>query len=161
MSHFVDGQVGDIFGAFALPEDWKDRIARLASAPCSGTCLKALLERRKRLYRAYSQGEAYSEEAFNRKLADLDAQIRAAQPVSQPGLEDAVALLSDLPGLWQEATSQERQRLMAPLIERAYIDVEPRRIAAIVPTPAFGPLLENALGEIAQPSGILVDAAKV
>jgi len=158
MSHFVDDQAGDIFGAFLLPQDWKDRIATLATAECRGANLSTLLERCKKLFRAHAEGEAYTEERFNRKLADLDAQIRAAQPVSQPGIEDAAALLSDLPALWNEATSEERQRLIAPLVERAYLDVELRCIAAIVPTPAFRTLLQNALDEITQPTCVLVEA---
>ena len=144
MAHRVDAQVEEIFTMLHLPQDCRDRIAGLATAECRAPDLPRLLERRKRLLRAFAE-DAYTEEQFNRKLADLDAQIRLAQPVSVPGLEEAVALLSDLPALWPEATSEERQRLIAPLIERAYIDVELRCIAAIAPTPAFRLLLEGAL----------------
>lgn len=57
----------------------------------------------------------------------------AAQPASQPSVEEAAALFSDLPALWSEATNAERQRPLAPLIDRVYVDVETRRIAAITP----------------------------
>ena len=118
-----------------------------------------LLERRRRILRAYAEG-AYSDEQLTEKLGQIDAEIRLAQPAPQASLEEAVELLSDLPSLWKEATAQERQRLIAPLIDRAYIDVELRSIAAIAPTPAFRSLLQGALEHVAQPTCFLVDATK-
>ncbi len=93
-------------------------------------------------------------------MKPLDTKIRAAQPVSQPGLDDAVTLLSDLRAPWDEATSEERQRLMVPLIERIYVDVEPRCIAAITPTPPFRCLLRSAIDQDAQSICILVEATE-
>jgi hypothetical protein len=112
---------------------------------------------RKRVVRTFLD-ESITEEEYRRRLVEIDSQIRTAQPVVQAGIEDAAALLSDLPALWPEATSGERQQLIAPLIERSYIDVEYRCIAAIAPTPAFRSLLKNALNHLAQPTCVLVEA---
>jgi len=47
--------------------------------------------------------------------------------------------------LWAEAEPDERRRLVAPLIERVYVDIESRRIGAFTPSPAFRSLLQGAL----------------
>ena len=70
------------------------------------------------------------------------------------------ALLADMPRLWPAATSRERQRLLAPLIERSYIDVEYRCVAESAPAPAGRLLLQNALRNVAQPICVLVEAAE-
>jgi hypothetical protein len=136
--------MGEIFGALVLPEDWRMRMAQMAAARGEGEDVRALMDKRRRVARAYADG-AFSEAEYVVRLNGIDARIRLAQPVSQPTVEEAASLLTDLPGLWQEATNEERRRLIAPLIERVHVDVEFRRINAITPAPVFRSLLEGAL----------------
>lgn len=62
-----------------------------------------------------------------------------------PTTTEIVELMENLALLWEEATGEERQRLISPLIERAYVDLEQKLIGAIVPTPAFRGLLYCAV----------------
>ena len=144
LSHLIDVQLGEIVGSLELPPDWLDRMAQLANEQTNVIDISTLMEQRRRLIRVYTRGQM-SDAEYDAKLTDLDARIRTAQPVSLPGVEAAAALLSDLPTFWQEATPGERRRLVTPFIERAYIDVEARRIAAITPAPGFRSLLDGAL----------------
>jgi hypothetical protein len=63
----------------------------------------------------------------------------------QPANRDAViGLASRVPSLWEEATPEERRRLLIPLVERVYVDISTKRVGAIVPASGFRLLLENA-----------------
>jgi len=42
-----------------------------------------------------------------------------------------------MPTLWERADTKERRRLVSPLVERLYLDIESKRIAALKPTPEF------------------------
>ena len=72
-----------------------------------------------------------------------------------------MTLLSDLPSLWSEATPDERRRLVAPLIERVYIDVESKRVSGIVPAPAFRALLEAAMQRTADCPAVLLAPCEI
>ena len=157
MAYVIDDQVREIFEALVLPEDWRARMAQMAAARGEGEDVRALMEKRRRVARAYADG-AFSEGEYVVRLNDIDARIRVAQPVSQPSVEEAAVLLADLLALWTEATNEERHRVIAPLIERVYIDVESRRIAAITPAPVFRSLLEGALEETGRSACVLLPA---
>jgi hypothetical protein len=47
-----------------------------------------------------------------------------------PAIEEAVALFSNIPMLWSEATQDERRQLLIPLIEFVCVDLETKRGAA-------------------------------
>ena len=57
--------------------------------------------------------------------------------------------------MWEEATPDERRRLLAPLIERVYVDVDSKRSSGIVPAPAFRTLLDRAMQRNADCSAVL------
>ena len=61
-----------------------------------------------------------------------------------PTLGEAGQLFENVDGLWNEATPEERRRLIKPLIERVYVDIEIRLVGAITPVPAFHKLLGKA-----------------
>ncbi|MGB2695641.1 MAG: recombinase family protein, partial [Dehalococcoidia bacterium] len=132
MAHVVDDQIGLIFGSLAIPDDWRERMAKLAAKPDDGIDTAKLQSKRTRVVRAFMDGNV-EEAEYRRRLGDIDAQIEAAHPASLPSVEEAAALFGDLPALWEEANSEERQRLVAPLIDRIYIDLQERLVAAIVP----------------------------
>ncbi len=45
----------------------------------------------------------------------------------------------------EEATPEERRKLISPLVERVYVDMESSRIGAIAPVAGFRRLLEGAM----------------
>jgi site-specific DNA recombinase len=142
----VDDQIGALFGSLAIPDDWPERIATLAAKRgCRRVDVASLQDRKRRVYQIHEDGGYGSDAEYKAKLAEIEAQIRSAQPASIVKVEECLALFKDLPALWQEATQEERSRLMAPLVERAYVDIETRRVAAITPAEGFGSLLMEVL----------------
>src|SRR5690606_20468426 len=57
-------------------------------------------------------------------------------------------LLGDLSTLWREAQPEERRRLVAPLLNGVFIDVESRMIAGLLPREPFRALLECAVDQV-------------
>jgi hypothetical protein len=119
----LDEQIGKIIGGVELDPEWRCRMAQLATA---------------------KRGGAFSEAEYEARAASIDSRIRQATTVVAPALEQAVALFEDVPGLWEDATLEERRRLLRPLVERVYVDITTKRVGAIVPAPGFRLLLENA-----------------
>ena len=124
--------------------DWRDRMAKLACRGYEGSSCNDLLDKRKRLGRAYAEG-AFLEVEFNYRLSEIDRMLNQAQAVMPPNIDEAVALFSDIPQLWAEATVEERRKLIGPLIQRVYVDLEHKQISAIVPEPPFQALLAHAI----------------
>ena len=94
--------------------------------------------------RAFGDG-AYSDEEYDRRLREIDTKMRDALPVSLPSVEEAVSLLDDFPSLWSEALPAERRRLVAPLVDRVYLDLSTKRIVGLIPRPGFSELLAHAV----------------
>ncbi len=78
------------------------------------------------------------------------------ESVSLPTLEEAAQLFGNIPQLWREATPEERRKLISPLVERVYVDIECSRIGAIVPVTEFRRLIEGAMTKIQSPAAILL-----
>ena len=157
IAHKIDWQIAEIIGGIDLAENWKDRMRELVLAENPAVDLKRLAEKRRRVARAHGEG-AYSETEFKARLSDIDAQIRAAEPVESPSMEAISELLDDFPTVWKEATDAERQRLVAPLIFRTFIDLDNKRIGAIEPQPAFARLLETAITRTSRSACVLLTA---
>ncbi len=104
---------------------------------------------------AYFAG-AFSKVDFEARLAVIAVETRLASQAVPVGVDEVAALLGDLPAMWAEAEPDERRRLIAPLIERAYADVETRRIAGIVPVAPFRSLLDAGMQRTADCSAVLV-----
>jgi hypothetical protein len=58
-------------------------------------------------------------------------------------MEEVTELFADVKRLWAEATQDERPKLIAPLIERAYTDIGTKAVGATTPVPAFAVLLNT------------------
>ena len=114
-----------------------------------------LQTRRRRLARAYADG-GFTEAEYETRLAALDAEIRHASGTTPIEVYEAAELLGDLPAMWQETTPEERRRLLHPLIERVYVDVESKRIAGIEPVPAFKTLIDAGMQRTADCSAVLL-----
>ena len=89
--------------------------------------------------------EAFSEKEYNWRLAEIDRQLKQACCITNPPIEKAAELFSDISMLWSEATLEERRRLVNTLLEMVYVDLETKQVAALKPTPAFGSLLGKAI----------------
>ncbi len=154
MAYLVDRQLGDIFRSLELESDWHARIASRAGN-IDGPTVEELRGRRGRLSRAYAEG-GFTLAEYEARLAALDAEIRHALGTVPVEMAEVGALLRDLPALWDEATPDEQRRLLAPLVERVYLDVESKRIAGLVPAPAFRVLMESAMHRTADCAAVLV-----
>jgi site-specific DNA recombinase len=146
LSEPVDAQVGHLLTSLALPDGWRDRIATLAAKRGSRRVgVAALDEERRRVGKAYVNGAYANDDEYEAKLAEIEARRRLAQPATAIRVDECMALLQDLAALWGEATLEERGRLIAPLIERAYVDVETKGLCAITPAEGFDSLLRGVL----------------
>ena len=146
MASPVDDQIGALFGSLAIPDDWPERIATLAAKRgCKRVDIASLQKRKRRVYQIHEDGGYRDDAEYKAKVAEIDGQIRTAQPAPIVKVEECLALFKDLPALWNEATPEERSRLLAPLVERVYIDIETRRVAAITSAEGFGSLLVEVL----------------
>lgn len=144
MSGVIDGQIETILHAVELPDGWQERMAKVAATGPRGANKAELNRQRLRVSRAYADG-AFSDSEYEDKLAEIDNRIRETADVALPSLEEAAALFKRIPELWREATPEERRKLVSPLIERVYVDMETKQIGAITPVPAFRRLLEKAI----------------
>ena len=154
LSRRVDWQMAEIWRAVEFPSDWRERVAEIASAAYNGPDVVALNEKRRRLARAYADG-AFGDAEYTARLSAIDVQVRAATAACAPTYEEAAALFSDMPALWERATHAERRQLLEPLIERVYMDIDSGLIGGIVPTPGFRLLLADVL-EPAESSRVAV-----
>jgi len=134
-------------------------MAKLARQGYDGPSVNALLDRRRRLSRAFADG-AYLETEYEYRLGEIDRQLGHAQAVTPPNVDEAVALFSNIPLLWSEATLDERRKLIGPLIQRVYVDLEHKQIAAIVPEPPFLALLAHAIQKAPETPVLLVPMAE-
>ncbi len=93
---------------------------------------------------------------YEHRLSEIDRLLVQAQAVMPSNIDEAVALFSDIPQLWAEATVEERRKLIGPLIQRVYVDLERKQIAAIVPEPPFQILLAHAIQKAPEVPVLLV-----
>lgn len=140
----IDKQVATIIHCLALHPDWKQKMAKLAVANYDGPNPEILQDKRRRLGKAYADG-TFTDEEYNRRLTEIDRQLQRACVVTPPAIEEAVALFSDIPILWNEATPDERRRLLGTLIEMVYVDLKTKHVTAVKPTPAFRTLFRTGI----------------
>lgn len=143
----VDSQVGTVFGSIRLRQDWRERIAKTAVRHRDGPSTKQLLEKRRRLIRGYTDG-GFTHSEYETRLAQLDRAIHLAKEQPSVEMEEVATLLRDLSALWREAQPEEPRRLVAPLLNGVFIDVESRMIAGLLPREPFRALLECAVDQV-------------
>ena len=140
----IDEQIGVILQAIKLQPNWRIRMAALATVAPEGPDTKKLHEKRRRLARAYGDG-AYTDAEYEERLSEIDHQLSLTTSLELPSLEEAGLLFGNIPQLWNEATPEERRKLISPLIERVYVDIDSKLIGAVKPVPAFARLLDAAM----------------
>ena len=153
MAHAVDEQISAILRSLELSADWRDQIAGY-TADTGERNIDSLQENRQRLVRAYADG-GFSLAEYEARLAAIDAEIRHALGTTPIEVGEVAALLGDLPGMWDEATPDERRRLVAPIVERVFVDVETKRISGLVPMPGFRTLIGAGMQETADAAAVL------
>ena len=137
-------QIAAVLQSVELNPDWQRRIVQLTVQGQEGPHPREILEKRRRISRAYAEG-AFTDGEFEQKLAEIDALLAKTPVTDLPTLEEAAELFQNIPALWMEATLQERRQLLNPLIERVYVDLETKLIGAIVPVAAFRTVLDTAM----------------
>jgi len=155
MAAAVDAQLQAIWESVEFAPDWRDRMAELAAADYQGPTPNELGQQRRRLARAYADG-GLTEVEYEARIAEIDERIQRAVTPNGPSFEEAAGYFASMATLWERANSEERRRLVAPLIERVYLDIESKRIGAVTPTPEFRVLIEHALDITDDPKVILV-----
>jgi len=140
----VDRQVTTIVHSLGLRRDWRERMAKLACQDYEGPSVTELMEKRKRLARAYADG-GFGDLEYQRRLSEIDGLITKAQSMKPANLEEAVTLFNNIPLLWSEATTEERRKLISPLIRRVYVDLEAKEVAILIPEPPFEAMMRSAL----------------
>ncbi|MDA0735479.1 MAG: recombinase family protein [Chloroflexi bacterium] len=155
MARKVDQQIQDVITSMELRPQWREEMIRLAAVEIEGPNPHDLQEKRRRISRAYADG-AFNDREYEAKLAEIDAQIRLTFPMDLPTLEETASLFGNITQIWEEATPEEKRKLLSPLIERVYVDVEYSMIGAIVPVPAFRRLLEGAMSRAESPAAVLL-----
>jgi len=149
----VEGQVQDLVTQMRLPERWRGQI--LAYLHYDEGMAEVAYERqviRQRLRRAaelYDRGY-YTREKLARVEAECRRQMKAIEPGETPAGQDAIALLDNLPALWEALTDEEQNNLYRVLLNGVY--VQGKTIAEIEPQHPFQALLKDAadrlVGEI-------------
>ena len=131
------------------------RMSQLAVEDSKGPDPRELQDKRRRLSVAFANG-GFTYPQYYARLAEIDASLRLTESVGLPTLEEAAQLFEDIPQLWREATPEERRKLISPLIERVYVDMDCSMIGAIVPASAFRRLLEGAMARAESPAATLL-----
>ncbi len=142
-----------IIRSLILVPDWKERIIeRLSTASERQRIVsqrKQLESKLKRLAKTYVDG-LVDDGQYNiqRKLMQDTLKVLVI-PEEDESIE-AGKLLEDLRAVWQEATLEEKHKLLSIMLEAVYIDLAASRsIVGIQPKPVFYPLfnsLENQTG---------------
>src|SRR5690606_29837369 len=151
----VDPQLQAIWESVEFAPDWRIRMAELAAADYDGPTPQELAQQRRRLARAYADG-GLSDTEYEARIAEIDERVQRAAIPNGPSYEEAASYFADMSTLWERADTEERRRLVSPLVERVYLDIESKRIAALKPTPEFRLLIEHALEITDDPRVVLV-----
>jgi DNA-binding transcriptional regulator YiaG len=97
-----------------------------------------------------------SDAEYEAEFAEIAAQLRLTSPLELTTLEEVARLFENIPQLWEQATPEEKRKLLSPLIERVYVDMDYSRIGAIVPVPAFRRLLKGAMTRAESSAALLL-----
>ena len=87
----------------------------------------------------------YGENDYRRQKRQLELELESLVVPQADAAEEAGQLIEALPELWQEATLQERRKLLLTMLDGVYIDAkDEKRVVAIKPKPAFRPVFQVA-----------------
>ncbi len=149
----IDGQMDSIIRSLILVPDWKERIIERLSTVSERqnilTQRKQIEAKLKRLARTYVDG-LIDDGQYNVQRKLLQDTLKVLIIPEEEASIEAGKLLEDLRSVWQEATLEEKHKLLSIMLEAVYIDLAASRsIVGIQPKPVFYPLfnsLENQSG---------------
>jgi len=154
MAKSLDEQIEVILTSVKFRPQWRDEMARLAIASTEGPSPKELNDKLRRVSKSYIAG-GISDSQYEADISEINARLRLTENVELPTLEEAARLFGDIPQLWEEATPEERRKLISPIVEQVYVDMESSMIGAIVPAAGFRRLLEGAMAR-AEDSAVML-----
>ena len=97
-------------------------------------------KRIKRLGQIYVDG-VIPEGDYRYQKRTLELELGSLVMPEVDAMKEAAKLLQDLPKLWEEATVDERRRLLMAMLDAVYVDTKVnRRIVGIRPKPPFQPM---------------------
>jgi len=148
-------QVGEVFMAFRLPEDWQEEIRQQVMAADER---QQLLERRKRLEEKLRRiGNLYrdlviSDDQYRRERDAIRAELDALVIPDEREVVEAGLYLETMRDLWAAATLEEQRDICRLVLEAVYYDVRERKLTSLVPKATFLPLFRQnpLLVEIAE-----------
>lgn len=150
----IEEKVQELVTRIRIPEEWRDRtLAYLYYDEGLAELAYELQAVRQRLQRA---GEMYEKGYFSReKLARIEAecrrQLKALDPSGTYTGQEAIALLENLPALFESLTDEEQNNIYRILLNAIYVDG--KAIAEIEPQRPFQDLLQDAAHSLAEERG--------
>ena len=144
----ADDQIGRIMEAIELDSRWKEQILAIISVKDEVERVKQerkkTQEKLRRLGTAFVDG-VYEENDYRRQKRQLELELESLVVPQADAAEEAGKLIERLPELWEEATPQERRKLLLTMLDGVYIDArDEKRVVAIKPKPAFRPVFQVA-----------------
>jgi site-specific DNA recombinase len=130
-----------------LPEDWRTRILKQSLTTQSDAenierqraSLEKQLERLKELYQL---GDIERDQYMNTRN-EIKVKLAALQPVQDPDVEEAAALLENMSELLKSATPEELDAIFHSLLKTVYLDGGPQGpVMAIEPQPFLKLLMD-------------------
>jgi hypothetical protein len=77
---------------------------------------------------------------YDRRRAELQAEIDALRELEAPEVEEAGVTLESLADAWEDAPVRLRAEMLRTIFESVVIDVTARRLVCVKPWPQFAPL---------------------
>lgn len=139
----IDEQVGDLVKRLQLPDDWRERLEELASHQEERENVEAqrryVQGKMRRLRELYLDGD-FAKAEYDRRKADLQAQLDALQVPQQPAIEAAGETLESLGAEWASAPKRYQRDMLRVIFEAVYMDPLARCVVCVKPWPQFAPL---------------------
>jgi hypothetical protein len=143
----AEAAVVEYLSAIRLPEDWRQRILKLARADATDAervaarkvNLEGRLQRAKNLY---LMGDL-SEPEYRALRKDIKGKLSGLEVVVAPDLDDATFLAEDMGTLLRQATPSELKEVFNALLDAVYLDSgEAGPVVAISPKPFVRHLMD-------------------
>jgi hypothetical protein len=136
----IDEQVAALVECLQLPDDWRERLEELANHREERDEVegkrKYLKGRLRRLRELYVDGD-YSRAEYDRRKADLEAQLDALQVPEVPDVEAAGKILEGLGAEWANAPKRLQRDMLKVIFKAVYVDVDARRLVCVKPFAPF------------------------
>ena len=155
----IDAQVAALVVRLSLPDDWRERLEELTAHKEDKENVegkrKYIQEKLRRLRELYLDGD-FDRQEYDRRRADLQAEIGALREPEAPEVETAGETLATLGQEWANAHKKCRRDMLRVIFEAIFVDVEARRLVCVKPWAPFAMLLRlDALEESAHSDEIV------